>query len=132
MALVTVRLQVAPSAIQSANHILSLSESNGELEIQTTPDAYDPYLPIQLEKKIDLRLSGDQATSVKVKRILSRVVSVWWVVILGGLLIFDLYYGPLFQQRASLLLPPAMEVNEKPKSNTIANAKWIFVFNEAE
>ena len=115
-----VRLQVSPSAILSGNHILSLSENDGELEIQTTPDAYDPNLPIRLEKKINLRLSGDQTTSVKAKRILSRVVSVWWAVILGGLLIFDLYYGPLFQRRASLLYriirgDPA----QKPKTTPI-------------
>ena len=31
---------------------------------------------------------------------------------------------------ASLLLPPTMEMNERPKSNPIANAKWSVVFIE--
>ena len=31
---------------------------------------------------------------------------------------------------ASLLLPPTMERNERPKSNPIANAKWSVVFIE--
>ncbi len=33
---------------------------------------------------------------------------------------------------ASLLLPPTMERNERPKSNPIANAKWSGVFIETE
>jgi S1-C subfamily serine protease len=33
---------------------------------------------------------------------------------------------------ASLLLPPTMEMNERPKSNPIANAKWSVVFIETE
>jgi len=31
---------------------------------------------------------------------------------------------------ASLLLPPTMEMNKRPKSNPIANAKWSVVFIE--
>ena len=33
---------------------------------------------------------------------------------------------------ASLLLPPTMEMNERPKTNPIANAKWSVVFIEIE
>jgi hypothetical protein len=33
---------------------------------------------------------------------------------------------------ASLLLPPTMVMNERPKSNPIANAKWSVVFIETE
>ena len=33
---------------------------------------------------------------------------------------------------ASLLLPPTIEMNERPKSNPIANAKWSVVFIETE
>ena len=97
------RLQVLSSAIQPGNHIHSLSENNGVLEVQTTPDAYDPNLHIPLEKQINLGLSDRQKVSTLVKRMFSRAISVWWVIALAGLLIFDLYYRPFFQRRVSHL-----------------------------
>lgn len=101
----------------TGNQILSRIEQNGALEVQTTPDAYDPNLPIRLEKKINLHLSGGQATSVKVKRMISRAISVWWVIALAGLLIFDLYYRPLFQRRTSLLYRIIRgDPDQKPKT----------------
>ena len=98
-----VRLQVPPSAIQPGNQILSLSENNGELKVLTTPDANDPFLDIPLDKQIDLHLNESPEVTVKAKRIVSRVLSVWWAIVLAALLIFDIYYKPLFQRKTSLL-----------------------------
>ncbi len=89
----TVRLLIPPAKIRPANQILSMSEHNGELEIQTPPGANDPQLEIPFERTIDLRGGGWR----------SAFLLAGWVLLWAAVVVV-VYYAPRFLQKNAIFL----------------------------
>ena len=90
----TVRLVIPPAKIRPVNEILSMTERNGELEIQTPPDANHPIVEIPLDSAIDLR-------GVSLRRIAPLLAGwmLFWTAVVAVL-----YYAHRFLQRNAIFL----------------------------
>ena len=90
----TVRLVIPPAKIRPVNEILSMTERNGELEIQIPSDANDPIVEIPLDSAIDLR-------GVSLRRIAPLLAGwmLFWTAVVAVL-----YYAHRFLQRNAIFL----------------------------